>query len=370
MTSLARTRQEAGRLKSAATWLGVLFLLWAPGAHAAPPVELGGYLGGAFPVGAGLGNPYFADQQPRNSVALGLRAGWWFLPALSGELAFDYTPTSTRGALTAGRPGIGATLLGLHASGRYTLWPARRLRPFAVAGASVLGYLASAPSHYALQSPDLDVGAHWGLGLESTIPVPMVRTVRLDLRHILVPGQDRTYSVFGLNLGATFDLFGEVQALQQTAGAATRPAPRTPVQTSPVTVNLPVPTSPTPAAAREVDRQRLAEDVRFGLDEAVLSAEDRSRLDRLALQMNETPVLRLEIAGHSDRSGAELRNTRLSRERADAVKWYLVDQGVDAERIVTVGRGPAHPIDTNETAEGRARNRRAELTLLVPSPMP
>jgi len=351
------------RLRFVVAWLGVLVLLGASSVQAKPPVELGGYLGGALPLGGGLGNPYFADQQPNGSVALGLRAGWWLLPAVSAELAFDYTPTSTPGSLTAGRPGIAATLLGLHASGRYTLWPARQWKPFAVGGASVLGYFASAPSHYAVQSPDLDVGAHWGLGIEGTLPVPMMRTFRVDLRHIVVPAQDRTYSVLGLNLGATLDLFGEVHRLTRST-EVTPVVTQAPQAAPPPAPAEPLPTRETPEPQPPV--RQVVGSVTFELDSAAIRDADHALLDQLVSTLTEAPEARLEVGGHSDQSGEAIRNTRLSRERADAVRWYLVDQGVSAERIVTIGHGPDLPVASNDSAEGRARNRRSELILIRP----
>src|SRR5690606_40664960 len=119
-----------------------------------------------------------------------------------------------------------------------------------VGGASVLGYFASAPSHYAVQSPDLDVGAHWGLGVEGTLPVPMMRTFRVDLRHIVVPVQDRTYSVLGLNLGATFDLFGEVHRLTRSTEVTpvvTQAPQAAPPPAPPPAPAEPLPTRETPA---------------------------------------------------------------------------------------------------------------------------
>ena len=68
--------------------------------------------------------------------------------------------------------------------------------------------------------------------------------------------------------------------------------------------------------------------------------------------------------GHTDSMGSEAHNQRLSLRRAEAVKAYLVNQGVPAERIRTEGRGEAQPVASNDTAQGRALNRRVDITVV------
>ncbi|MGH7527989.1 MAG: OmpA family protein, partial [Gemmatimonadales bacterium] len=63
-------------------------------------------------------------------------------------------------------------------------------------------------------------------------------------------------------------------------------------------------------------------------------------------------------------TGSASVNKRLSRARADAVRQYLIDRGVAAERLTAAGFGPSRPVASNKTAEGRAQNRRVELTRL------
>ncbi len=72
---------------------------------------------------------------------------------------------------------------------------------------------------------------------------------------------------------------------------------------------------------------------------------------------------RIVVEGHTDSKGSSSFNDRLSQNRADAVRSYLVSQGVDSNRIVAVGRGEAEPVASNTTPEGRANNRRVEIVL-------
>ena len=71
----------------------------------------------------------------------------------------------------------------------------------------------------------------------------------------------------------------------------------------------------------------------------------------------------MEIGGHTDNSGDPASNVTLSQQRADAVRAYLIQQGVDANALVTKGYGDSKPVASNETDEGKFRNRRIEFSL-------
>ena len=92
-----------------------------------------------------------------------------------------------------------------------------------------------------------------------------------------------------------------------------------------------------------------------------LTAGSMAILDEVARQLNEAPSIKVEIGGHTDARGPYTRNVNLSLQRAEAVRAYLVMQGVSAERLVARGYGPAKPVGSNDTASGRAMNRRVEL---------
>jgi OOP family OmpA-OmpF porin len=87
-------------------------------------------------------------------------------------------------------------------------------------------------------------------------------------------------------------------------------------------------------------------------------------LDKLAIAMKLTPNSRWEIGGYTSSVGQAARNTRLSQQRADAVKAYLVSKGVAAASLTAVGYGPARPVGNNRTAAGRAQNNRVEMKRL------
>jgi outer membrane protein OmpA-like peptidoglycan-associated protein len=87
-------------------------------------------------------------------------------------------------------------------------------------------------------------------------------------------------------------------------------------------------------------------------------------LDEVAKQLVAVPELKIEIAGHTDSRGTRVRNIRLSLSRAEAVRAYLVMQGVPAERLTARGYGPDKPVASNAGPNGRAMNRRVELKRL------
>ena len=84
---------------------------------------------------------------------------------------------------------------------------------------------------------------------------------------------------------------------------------------------------------------------------------------RLAV-LTDYPDIRIEIVGHTDNEGTTEYNVELSQGRADSVKRYFVAGGIDESRVQTRGAGEKEPIGSNETEEGRAKNRRTEFKIL------
>ncbi|WNG38693.1 OmpA family protein [Archangium minus] len=102
------------------------------------------------------------------------------------------------------------------------------------------------------------------------------------------------------------------------------------------------------------------EPLRFGFNEASLSSEAQSRLSELAQCIKEGGSGRMELAGHADERGTEEYNLQLSQKRAASVKKYLVDLGVPANQLKTVGYGENRPTEQGANEEAWAANRRVE----------
>lgn len=105
----------------------------------------------------------------------------------------------------------------------------------------------------------------------------------------------------------------------------------------------------------------VAKNVLFKTGSDKLTNDSYKVLDELVDVMKKNPGLRLTIDGHTDNTGTPQINLVLSQKRADAVKNYLVQKGIDTARIKAVGHGQEQPVADNNTAEGRARNRRVEM---------
>ncbi|MFO7305498.1 MAG: OmpA family protein [Gammaproteobacteria bacterium] len=104
--------------------------------------------------------------------------------------------------------------------------------------------------------------------------------------------------------------------------------------------------------------------ITFAVNSADLNARFFNVLDGVALVLKEYDKTVVEVAGHTDSTGSDAYNLQLSQRRAEAVASYLVSQGIKRERLITVGAGEAYPIASNDTEEGRAANRRVELTIV------
>jgi len=114
---------------------------------------------------------------------------------------------------------------------------------------------------------------------------------------------------------------------------------------------------------RRVVLQGTEEQVHFDFDKAVLRPAVQEKLGDVRRELRENPQWRAEIVGHADAIGTAAYNMQLSRRRAEAVRDFLVTRDVSATRLNLDWKGEAEPTTTNDTAEGRAQNRRVEVTV-------
>ena len=104
--------------------------------------------------------------------------------------------------------------------------------------------------------------------------------------------------------------------------------------------------------------------VTFAFDSADLNSTFYPVLDKVAGTLTEYDKTVIEVAGHTDSTGSDTYNQGLSQRRADNVRAYLSGHGVPGTRVVTIGAGEGHPVASNDTEEGRAQNRRVEITIV------
>lgn len=131
----------------------------------------------------------------------------------------------------------------------------------------------------------------------------------------------------------------------------------------------PVPTAENTVVVDKKDttQQRkpiVMKNVFFATNSAELRTISRAELDQLKALLDENPKMRIRIQGHTDSEGDDAKNKILSENRAKSVRTYLQEKGIAAERLEAVGFGETQPVDTNDTPQGRANNRRTEFLIL------
>ncbi len=107
----------------------------------------------------------------------------------------------------------------------------------------------------------------------------------------------------------------------------------------------------------------MPQDILFNVDSAEVRGDLQRDLRALAQNLQQYPDSTVQVIGHTDNTGAAAYNQNLSARRANAVGNVLINNGVSAGRIVTIGRGEDQPIASNQNAQGRALNRRVEIVI-------
>jgi hypothetical protein len=108
----------------------------------------------------------------------------------------------------------------------------------------------------------------------------------------------------------------------------------------------------------------VLEDCNFETGKAALMESSYAVLDELVAYLNRKDDERIELGGHTDNVGAAPKNLKLSLDRANSVRAYLLTKGIDPARVTAKGYGMTKPVASNKTAAGRAQNRRTEVTIL------
>ena len=174
------------------------------------------------------------------------------------------------------------------------------------------------------------------------------------------PGKGDHLIDYIATLGFQFSFGGSAIA----APAAAPPPPPPP----PPPVSQPAPPPPVAAPAPSPEQEAVPlqgsitlQGVNFETNSAALTVASQPALNAIVDGMKKHPRLKVEIQGHTDSTGSPAYNLKLSQKRADSVRNYLVDGGVNPDQLVARGYGQTQPIASNATVAGRAKNRRVVL---------
>jgi outer membrane protein OmpA-like peptidoglycan-associated protein len=109
--------------------------------------------------------------------------------------------------------------------------------------------------------------------------------------------------------------------------------------------------------------QKAMQGIQFGTGSDQIKPSSYVILDQIVKVLIENPAYKVEVQGHTDNIGKPETNLKLSERRALAVRSYLIEKGINADRITAKGYGDTVPVASNKTAAGRAKNRRVEFVV-------
>jgi OOP family OmpA-OmpF porin len=278
-------------------------------------------------------------------------------------LEFNYGNGSYKVKGFDGNNGPSEKLRALSLDMLFKFLPGRTFDPYFIAGGGELrDTIGGFPDHQAWLA-EAGVGVLTGLG-------PQTGSVRLQLRteakyrwefiqHAAYIPKGPDDIVYGVGLQLSF---GNPTASLPPIVAAAPPPPPPP---SPPPPPPPPPAPCNPPAGFKVDencqiieQSLVVRAVDFEYNSTRLTVPAQQTLNDVAAALAAQPTLNVEIQGHTDSIGSAAYNLNLSQSRADSVRSYLIDKGVSASALTAKGYGKTQPIASNDTAEGRAQNRR------------
>jgi OOP family OmpA-OmpF porin len=312
------------------------------------------------------------NQDLKNSPTYGLRAGYNFTQNWGIEAFGSYTQTEIQN--TGWEPWQDIQTYGIE--GLYHFMPEGRLVPFIAIGVGGIfygkGYNYKDPS-YGERFEQSQYFVDYGAGLKFFLTDNIA--LRADVRHVLPwnstkNNPDNLHNDLMATFGINFAFGGKKKALVETKAEEPAPEPAPvvvpPPAPAPIVVPPPAPAPvvvPPPAPAPKpviIEKGRQTLNVKFDFDKSIIKKNYYQDIDNLAQVMKDYPDLNIVIEGHTDSVGTAAYNKKLSQQRAEAVKKYMVENGIDTNRLKAQGFGKNKPIASNKTKEGRQKNRRVE----------
>jgi len=305
------------------------------------------------------------DDKRDSKDDLGFQGGLGYNFAPNFALEFDYGTGSYKVKGFRGSSGPSEQIRALSLDVLYKFFPHSLFRPYILAGGGELqDRIGGEFDTNRAWMAEAGVGMLTGLGNQSGSTRIQLRTEAKYRREFIqnnafIPNNPGDV-VFGVGLQLSFG------NPTRPAPVVSAPPPPEPAPTPREVVVAPPPPEPCHAPAgfqvdancRIIEQTVVVRAVDFEFNSTQLTAPAQHTLDEVATALLTQPELNVEVQGHTDSIGTEGYNLGLSQRRAAAVKAYLVGRGLSATALTAKGYGKARPIASNDTAEGRAQNRR------------
>ena len=190
-----------------------------------------------------------------------------------------------------------------------------------------------------------------------------------DKKGYLVDSQNEVVrSGFGLCWHTGFwtpaDAIEECDGAIAKSAAAAAPSTTAPAQVSAPASDKNITPAAAAAPAPTAEKVTYSADAFFDFDKALLKPEGKATLQTLVAKLKDTDIEVIVATGHTDSTGPEAYNVKLSMRRAKAVKAFLVSKGIPEARVFVEGKGEAQPTANNHTKDGRAKNRRVDIEVV------
>jgi len=306
-----------------------------------------GYTGPGPYVGIGPAGGFAAFQGDLpsfgDSYGFNARGGYRFNDFLAVEALYEYMDdfgsTVTLNNRTTGHLDITTNNFSL--LGKVILPTGTRIEPFLVGGVGFLNANGSADfdtrrAQVNGGSSDTEFAGRIGGGVDVWLTEHVAAYV--DSAYVMPTSTLSDLRYFSLGGGIKYSFAGPPEA----------PAPAPPA---------PVAARPAPPTTKKI----VLRGVRFDFDKATIRADARPVLDEAIATLKRESGVLVIAEGHTDNIGSDAYNLKLSQRRAQAVRDYLVAGGISPRRVAVEGLGESHPVASNDTADGRAQNRRVEL---------
>jgi len=318
------------------------------GAVCSPVWAVEGYTGPGAYLGIGPAGGFSTFQNDLkgfgDSYGFNARGGYRFTKYLAAEALYEYMDdfgsSATLGSRATGNVNITTNSFSL--LGKVILPTDTLLEPYAIGGVGFLnangnGKLKTLGVQASGADSDTEFAGRVGGGFDVWITQNIAAYV--DATYVMPTSGLSALRYVSLSGGVKYSFAGP-PAAPPPAPAAVAQAPR-----------------PAPPMKKKI----VLRGVHFDFDKATIRADARPVLDEAIATLKQQGGIAVIAEGHTDNVGTDAYNMKLSQRRAKAVRDYLVAGGISPRRIAVEGFGESHPVASNDTADGRAQNRRVEL---------